>query len=97
MDQTIYATRGLPNPARDMTPPSLAHKVDLTLTPLSQKDKVRGTLQLRLVVDVDGVPQRIAVARPLAYGLEEQAVEAVAKWRFTPAMREAGQWRRRCC
>jgi protein TonB len=40
------------------------------------------------VVDAAGVPQRIAIVRPLGYGLDERAVEAVAKWRFTPAMRQ---------
>ena len=41
-----------------------------------------------MVVDAEGVPQRIVIARPLGYGLDARAVEAVAKWRFTPAMRE---------
>jgi hypothetical protein len=31
------------------------------------------------------VPRRIAIALPLGYGLEERAVEAMAKWRFAPA------------
>jgi TonB family protein len=86
--QQLYAANGLPNQAKDVAPPSLTHKVDLKMTPLAEKDKVRGTMQLRLVVDAEGLPRRIAVVRPLGYGLEERAVEAVSKWRFSPAMRE---------
>lgn len=44
-------------------------------------------MQLRLVVDASGVPQRISVARPLGYGLDADAVEAMRKWRFAPGTR----------
>jgi TonB family protein len=50
--------------------------------------RCRGTLQLRLVVDPSGVPLRIAVARPLGYGLDPSAVEAMTKWRFAPGMKD---------
>ncbi|NYF79261.1 TonB family protein [Granulicella arctica] len=85
--QTIYALNGLPNQAKDVTPPSVLHKQDSKLTGEAEKDRVSGVLQLRMVVDAQGVPQRIEVARPLGYGLDERAVEAIARWRFTPAMR----------
>ena len=53
-----------------------------------QRDKVRGPVRLRMVVDAGGVPHRIAIVQPLGYGLDASAVEAMAKWRFDPAMRE---------
>ena len=88
--QTTYPLNGLPNQAKDVTPPVLAHKVDATITDLALRDKVKGQVQLRIAVDTDGVPKHIAITRPLGYGLDEKAAEAIAKWRFTPAMR-AGQ------
>jgi TonB family protein len=40
------------------------------------------------VVDSTGTPLRIAIAKPLGYGLDAGAVEAVRKWKFAPGMRE---------
>ncbi len=74
--------------AKDVIPPVAAHKVDAHLNAYAERDTVRGTVQMRLVIDTEGVPRRIAIARPLGYGLDESAVESVARWRFTPAMRD---------
>jgi len=88
--QTIYSMFGQADQPKDVTPPVLAHKVDAEFTDPARHDNVKGPVQLRIVVDAQGLPQRIFVTRPLGYGLEERAAEAIAKWRFTPALR-AGQ------
>jgi TonB family protein len=87
-DQQIYVLNGPPDQVKDVTPPVVSHKEDARMTNFAEKDRVHGVLQLRMVVDAEGVPRRIAVARPLGYGLDERAVEAVSKWRFAPATRE---------
>ena len=75
--------------AKEVTPPTVTHKADARVANgYAERDKVRGTVQMRLVVDTEGVPRRIALARPLGYGQDERAVESVAKWRFTPALRD---------
>jgi len=90
--QTIYPAdqpaQNAQQPA--VTPPLLSHRVDPRYTDAAAHDKVTGQVQLRAVVDAQGVPQRIVVARPLGYGLDQQAADAVARWRFEPATR-AGQ------
>jgi TonB family protein len=91
--QTIYPIPPLPpppGPPAQVIPPVLAHQTSSQYTAAARNDKVQGTVQLRLVVDAQGIPQRIAVNHPLGYGLDQQAAEAVAKWRFNPAQR-AGQ------
>ncbi len=88
--QKIYPLYGLPDQPKDVTPPVLAHKTDAIFTDFALHDKVKGQVQIRMVVDGSGVPQHLALTRPLGYGLDEKAAEAIAKWRFTPAMR-AGQ------
>jgi TonB family protein len=88
--QKIYPLYGLPDQPKDVTPPVLAHKTDAIFTDFALRDKVKGQVQIRMVVDSNGVPQHLAITRPLGYGLDEKAADAIAKWRFTPAMR-AGQ------
>ncbi len=41
-----------------------------------------------VIVDTNGVPQKVHVVRPLGKGLDEKAIEAVRQYRFKPAMYE---------
>jgi TonB family protein len=84
---TIYQMLGQADQPKDITPTSVASKVEPEFTAAARIDKVKGPLQLRLVVDAAGVPQRIVVTRPFGYGLDERAAEAMAKWRYNPAIR----------
>lgn len=91
--QTIYAMYGgasgpKENQAKDVSAPKVEHRVDAKYVEFAVRDKVQGALQLRLVVDASGMPQRIAVSRPLGYGLDANAVEAVRRWRFAPGMKD---------
>jgi len=65
---------------------AVAHKSEAGYTPFAGRDHVAGTVRLRMVVDAEGMPRRIAVVQPLGYGLDERAVEALGKYRFAPAM-----------
>ena len=89
---TIYPSYGVPGSmqgaAKDVIPAKAEHKVEVKFTSFAEHDRVRGALQVRMVVDAEGVPRRISIAQPLGYGLEERAVEAMAKWRFAPATLE---------
>lgn len=73
-----------PNQPGDIVAPRLIHQVASEYTPPARHDNVKGQVQLRMVVDAEGMPQRIAVTRPLGYGLELQADEAMRQWRFSP-------------
>ncbi len=65
---------------------AVTHNSEPGYTPEASHDRVAGQVRLRLVVDPEGRPRRIAVVQPLGYGLDEKAVEALEKYRFTPAM-----------
>jgi TonB family protein len=82
--QTVYSTA----PGGPVTPPSATHKTEPGYTAFAQKDRVKGTVQLRAVVDAEGSARRIAIVQPLGYGLDGKAVEALAKFRFAPATSE---------
>lgn len=83
--QTLYGFVGQQAKGSAVVPPSVEHRADSGTTNAAQKDRVRGVVQLRLVVDANGDARRIAVAQPLGYGLDEKAVETMAKFRFHPA------------
>jgi periplasmic protein TonB len=54
----------------------------------ARKNKMQGTVVLRLVVGVDGKTRDIRVVRSLGMGLDEKAVEAAHLWRFDPARKD---------
>ena len=50
--------------------------------------KYQGTVVLAIVVDPSGHPRDVRVARSLGMGLDQKAVEAVEKWKFTPGLKD---------
>lgn len=49
---------------------------------------IQGTVRLSLFVGVNGLPHDIRVERGLGYGLDEEAVKAVRRWKFDPAKKD---------
>lgn len=54
----------------------------------ARKVKQQGTVILSLVVDQQGRARDIRLVRSLGMGLDEKAVEAVKKWKFSPGMKD---------
>jgi TonB family protein len=48
---------------------------------------ITGMCLVNLTVDAHGMPQNPRVMRPLGYGLDDTAIEAIQNYRFVPAMR----------
>jgi TonB family protein len=86
--QTVYPMDGAGELSKDVIAPKVDHRVEAKLGDPALRDKVQGSVELRLVVDASGVPQRVKIARPLGYGLDASAVEAVEKWRFVPGAKD---------
>ena len=53
----------------------------------AQANAIAGPALYRVVVGSDGVPQQIAVERPIGFGLDENAVAALRKATFQPAVK----------
>ena len=64
--------------------PALLFKVEPEYSEEARKAKFQGTVVLYVVVDEKGQPRDLKVVRPLGLGLDEQAIEAVQRWRFRP-------------
>lgn len=65
--------------------PVLVYSVDPKYSSKARRAKYQGISVLALIVDKNGKPQNIHVARKLGMGLDEKAVEAVRQYRFKPA------------
>jgi TonB family protein len=54
----------------------------------AQASGVAGMALYHAVIGPDGKPQEIAVARPIGFGLDESAVDAILKAKFEPAQKD---------
>ena len=69
-----------------MMPPKVLNSIDPSSNEYAQKYGIAGMELLRTVVDASGVPREMAIARPIGFGLDEKAVDAVKNSHFKPAM-----------
>jgi bla regulator protein blaR1 len=79
--QQIYHIGG------DVSAPKLIFAPDPEFTEKARRAKYQGVCVISTVVDAQGNPTQVQVVRHLGMGLDKKAVEAVKKYRFTPAMR----------
>jgi len=77
--------RGKP-PVRLSRQPQLIYKVEPEYSEDARKVHFQGTVILAIMVDANGTPSNIRVLRSVGLGLDERAMQAVAKWKFRPAM-----------
>ncbi|HYG99240.1 MAG TPA: energy transducer TonB [Terriglobales bacterium] len=54
----------------------------------ARKAKYQGTVILWLIVDQNGSPRDVKIARSLGMGLDQKAIEAVKQWKFEPALKD---------
>jgi TonB family protein len=71
-----------------VTAPTLLSKVEPEYSEEARKAKYSGTVVLYIEVYTDGLAHNIKVQRSLGLGLDEKAVEAVKKWRFSPGKKD---------
>jgi len=73
-------------PAVDSRPVLLNNPRPL-YTEEARKNKIQGSVRVRLLVGADGTVKEVAVVSGLSDGLTEQAIKAAYQMRFTPAMK----------
>lgn len=71
-----------------VTPPSVLKRIEPKYSEEARQAKISGSVVLALTVDETGSPRDIRVLRPLGYGLDEKAIEAVQHWKFAPATKD---------
>ncbi|MGP8184885.1 MAG: energy transducer TonB [Terracidiphilus sp.] len=68
--------------------PVVIHSVDPEFSDEARRAKYQGICLVSLIVDAQGNPQNVHVARALGMGLDEKAIEAVRQYKFKPAMKD---------
>jgi len=68
--------------------PQLIQKVEPSGTEEARQAGISGMVLVSLVVDAEGNPRDLAVARGLGYGLDENALDAVRQWRFRSGLKD---------
>jgi uncharacterized protein len=68
--------------------PAVIYKVDPEYSEKARKAHYSGTVMLAVIVDSGGRARDIHVVKSLGMGLDEKAMEAVAKWKFKPGMKD---------
>ena len=70
--------------------PVLISSAEPSYTKEARKKRLNGSVLVGIWVGPDGVPSHLRVLRPLGYGLDEEAIKAVSRYRFESAT-ENGQ------
>jgi len=86
--ETQETEPGVYRVGRGIKPPRITHQIDPEYSEQARKVGYEGTCVLWLVVDAEGMPQKIRVTRPLGMGLDDKAIEAVQQWRFVPSTKD---------
>ncbi len=68
--------------------PRLLSKIEPGYSEEARAAKLEGTVLLAVEVWEDGIAHNIRVVRSLGLGLDENAIDAVKKWRFSPGTKD---------
>jgi len=71
-----------------VTPPKAIVTAMPEYSEQARRQKIQGVVVVSMLVTEEGLPTDIRVERSFGYGLDEKALEAAAKYRFKPAMRD---------
>jgi len=80
---------GLPSGRKgSVSAPILLVKIEPEYSEEARRARIVGTVILRIEVGVDGKAHNMSVRQSLGFGLDERAIEAVGKWKFTPGKQD---------
>ncbi len=72
----------------EVSAPRLLNGLEPGSNEFAQKNGIAGLTLFRTVVDAQGKPVEIAIARPIGFGLDEKAIEAIRNSHFQPATKD---------
>jgi TonB family protein len=75
-------------PKAGVSAPVSLNNVEAQFSEEARRKRIDGNCDVTLIVDAEGMPEDIKVLRSPGHGLDEQAVVAVNRYRFKPAMKD---------
>jgi TonB family protein len=72
----------------DVRAPVVMEKVEPVYTDAARKAGINGIVIVESIIGRDGVVKNVSVLKPLPFGLDQAAVDAVKQWKFKPGMLE---------
>jgi TonB family protein len=85
---TVAPSPGVYRLDKSMQPPKMESKATPTYTEEARIARYQGTLLLSIEIGIDGVAHNVHIIQGLGLGLNAKALDAVAQWRFQPAMKD---------
>jgi TonB family protein len=64
--------------------PVIIHKVEPEYTESAKRARVSGIVIVEVIIEADGKISGGHILKPLPFGLDQKAIEAVRQWRFRP-------------
>jgi TonB family protein len=89
-DFVVRDVRAIRQIGHNVSAPILIYSVAPGFTDEAKRKKTSGNVLVNMVVDPNGIPTSVRVLRGIGSGLDEEAVKAVKKYRFKPAMDDVG-------
>src|SRR5262245_35012574 len=72
----------------DVSAPTVIYRVEPEYSEEARRARYQGTVVLQAVIRRDGQVDMIYLVRSLGFGLDQNTIEALKKWRFRPAMKD---------
>lgn len=83
--QVVFKVCSKKNPPPCAKPPHAVFAPEPEYSEEARKANYRGFCTLKMIVETDGRPSNIRVVGHAGMGLDENATQAVKKWKFDPA------------
>jgi protein TonB len=81
--------RGRDSDAADcISAPTEVYNLDPTYDDASRRAKISGAVVLSIVITTEGDVKDVKVTKGLSPSLDQRSIDAVSKWKFTPATRD---------
>ena len=84
----VFVLASLSLAAQEVTLPVPIVKSEPEYSYEARVAKITGSVRLSVLIGADGVPQEIRVLKSLDPGLDQNAMDAVSKWRFKPGTKD---------
>ncbi|HUP61240.1 MAG TPA: energy transducer TonB [Thermoanaerobaculia bacterium] len=70
----------------DVEPPVLVTRTEPRYTEVARKARISGIVIVECIIDENGDVRDVRVLKPLPFGLDRAAADAVKQWKFRPGM-----------